>query len=77
MPELDGIGFLQVIRSYLRWSDLPVVILTAYADGDQADRARQLGVKSVFQKADYRLADLHMCVKEILKERKIECDHAG
>jgi len=28
MPEMDGAGFLQVIRSYLRLQSLPVVVLT-------------------------------------------------
>ena len=30
MPEMNGVEFLQVIRSYLRWSTLPVILLTAY-----------------------------------------------
>src|SRR3954467_9351151 len=47
MPEMSGIEFLQVIRSYLRWSTLPVVLLTAYPDGISLERAHELGVKMI------------------------------
>ena len=33
MPEMSGVEFLQVIRSYLRWSTVPVILLTAFAEG--------------------------------------------
>src|SRR5688500_9988292 len=39
MPEMDGIEFLQVIRSYLRWSTVPVILLTAYNHND--DRSEE------------------------------------
>lgn len=64
MPEMDGLTLLEVIRSYLRWSDLPVIIVTAYANDPSATRASQLGVKHVFSKANYRLEDLLARVRE-------------
>src|SRR4051812_17057579 len=44
MPEMDGITFLEVIRCYLRWSYLPVIVLSALSDGPMIDRAEQMGV---------------------------------
>lgn len=70
MPELDGVGFLQVIRSYLRWTTLPVVMLTAYPEGEQIDRARELGVRDVFRKSGYRLGDLRKCIDRIISEEE-------
>ena len=64
MPEMDGLTLLEVIRSYLRWSDLPVIIVTAYANDPSATRAAQLGVRHVFSKANYRLEDLLARVRE-------------
>lgn len=58
MPEMDGISLLEVLRSYLRWYNLPVVVLSAHANKKQLERARQLGVEHVFQKADFKLAEL-------------------
>ena len=58
MPELDGVGLLEVMRSYLRWHTLPVVIVSAHATGEEIERARRLGVRHVLHKANFRLEDL-------------------
>lgn len=58
MPFMDGISFLEVIRCYLRWQSLPVILLTAYADGPHIRRAHDLGVRRTFLKADYDLDEL-------------------
>src|SRR6185312_17503741 len=44
MPEMDGISFLEVIRCYLRWQSLPVILLTAYPDGPHIRRGVELGI---------------------------------
>src|SRR5438067_11840676 len=44
MPEMDGISLLEVMRSYLRWHKLPVILLSAHATSQEIDRARRLGV---------------------------------
>jgi CheY-like chemotaxis protein len=78
MPEMSGIEFLQVIRSYLRWSTLPVLMLTAYTDGPHIERARALQVRCVFDKSNYRLADLLQCVRDALTDPAASCgDLAG
>jgi CheY-like chemotaxis protein len=76
MPQMDGIGFLEVVRSYLRWKSLPVVLITAY-QGEHIDRAKELGVKAVFFKPDYRLEDLLLCIKNVIKDPDIDCASAG
>ncbi|MDB5330100.1 MAG: cheA [Phycisphaerales bacterium] len=65
MPEMDGLQFLEVIRSYLRWSHLPVVLLTAFADPAVLERVEELGVKHVFVKANYQMSELLACVEEL------------
>jgi len=58
MPKMDGISFLEVIRCYLRWQTLPVILLTAYPEGQHIKRAEQLGVKKIFLKSNYSLREL-------------------
>src|SRR5687768_4909773 len=58
MPGMDGIELLQILRSYLRWKDLPVIILTAHANEAQEDMVRYLGVRRVFRKANFKLSEL-------------------
>jgi CheY-like chemotaxis protein len=77
MPEMSGVEFLQVIRSYLRWSSLPVILLTAYPQGPHIDRARDLEVKRIFFKPDYQLDDLLRCVSQLMTDPSSECASAG
>ena len=65
MPEMDGITFLEVIRCYLRWSFLPIIVLTAVPEGVMTTRAEQLGVRRVFQKGNFRMSDLLAAVNEL------------
>jgi CheY-like chemotaxis protein len=73
MPEMDGIEFLQVIRSYLRWASVPVILLTAYDIGEHIDRAHALGVKMIYLKATYRLQDLLECVNRLASDPGGNC----
>lgn len=63
MPELDGVTFLEVLRCYLRWERIPVILLTAYPDDIQVRRAMGLGVVQLFAKSDYGLSELAACVE--------------
>ena len=64
LPEMDGVTFLDIIRSYLRWNRLPVILLTAYDTGAHIDRAQELGIRRIFLKANYELSDLLKTVNE-------------
>jgi CheY-like chemotaxis protein len=66
MPELDGIGLLEVLRSYLRWQSLPVIILSAHGSTAEIERAHALGVSHVFHKANFHLADLVAVVDKLV-----------
>jgi len=69
MPEMDGIALLEVLRSYLRWTNLPVVLLTAHANKQQIDRARELGARHVLHKAQFTLPDLLTAIEQSLPPR--------
>ena len=74
MPEMSGLEFLKVIRSYLRWSTLPVILLTAYPDDLPLERAHELGVKMIYVKTTYRMADLLECVQRLLADPTARCE---
>ena len=65
MPVMDGLSFLRVLRSYLRWHELPVVVVTAVPDGPELDMVRQQRVRRIFRKAEYQLPDLVAAVEQI------------
>ncbi len=64
MPEMDGVRFLEVMRSYLRWQTMPVILLTAYEQGPHINNASALDVRRIFYKAHFELSDLLAAVKE-------------
>ena len=65
MPEMDGVEFLGVLRSYYRGATLPVILLTALPDNVAVLRALKLGARHVFAKADFLLSDLAAKVREL------------
>ena len=70
MPEMDGITFLEVMRCYLRWESVPVILITGYPDDPRLVRAHKLGVKRVFTKADYKLQELTEEIDHLLAEQQ-------
>ena len=67
MPGMDGATFLGIMRNDKRRKHIPVIAVTALAEGPLATRVRALDVKRVFRKADYELSELvdtvqqHLC----------------
>ncbi len=47
MPELDGIGLVEALTSC---SDIPIIIMTAYASKDEAIKAMNLGASFFIEK---------------------------
>lgn len=76
MPDMDGISLLEVIRSYLRWQRLPVILITAYR-GPHVDRALELGVKNVFYKPDYKRTELLACIYGLASDPEYRCESTG
>lgn len=68
MPEMDGATFLQVLRSYLRWQDIPVIIVTALPAGPELDRAVRLGVREVLRKGTFTYDDLPAVISRSLPD---------
>lgn len=50
MPNLDGFGLLQKIRSHSRWCNLPFAILTSRHNQLHRQRAENLGANAYFNK---------------------------
>jgi CheY-like chemotaxis protein len=66
MPEMDGPSFLEVVRSYLRLQNLPVILLTAVSEGPMLERARAAGVNSVLVKGTATFDDVKRAIEELI-----------
>ena len=77
MPELDGFGFLRLLRTRPEWYDIPVVVLTA--KDVTADDFRQLAGQAdrVVQKAGLSFSDLSAMLKTLYGVDPAEPHHSG
>lgn len=66
MPEMDGAGLLEVLRSYLRLQSLPVVVLTGLPDSPLVERARHLRVNAILVKSKAAPDDILQAVAQEL-----------
>ena len=64
MPEMDGISFLRVLRSYLRWDHVPVFIWTAYPESSACVCAESLGASCIFPKAQLNFAQIKSVIDQ-------------
>ena len=67
MPQMDGIMFLEVVRSYLRLQHIPVLIMTAYPESPDLSRAQALGVRGTFAKGE---GDFNKLLDAVEREAK-------
>lgn len=51
MPEMDGIECLRHLREDPRYSQMPIIMMTALSDDDHQRRARELGANDYLVKA--------------------------
>ena len=64
MPLMDGVSFLEVVRSYLHFDSLPVVVVTGMEDDPKLDRMRQLGINGTLIKGKATVQE----IKRVLEE---------
>ena len=66
MPQMDGGGLLEVLRSYLRLQSLPVIVLTGLPDSPMVERARHLRVNAILLKGKATPDDVLKAVRDEL-----------
>lgn len=71
MPEMDGLTLVETIRS--RYSDIPVILMTAHGSEDLAVRALQRGAASYVPKRDLARA-LAETVRSVLSVLAVRSD---
>ena len=64
MPEMSGVELLEIIRSYLRLQNLPVVVVTAYPESAAVQRAKRLKVRHVLAKSKFTPEEMLKAVEE-------------
>src|SRR6266481_2992020 len=69
MPEMDGFAVVAALQKEPRWSDIPVIVVTA-RDLDAEDRRRlNSGVQSVLVKETFRPAELVERIRQLARSK--------
>lgn len=63
MPEMDGPGLLEILRSYLRLHAIPVVVWTGAGPGPVVEKARKMGVNAIFFKPSATFEQLRAAIE--------------
>lgn len=58
MPDLDGVGLLEIIRRTPEWANLPVIVITAFSTNDRKSTALKLGAAHCLTKAEFSIRQL-------------------
>ena len=66
MPEMDGAGLLEIMRSYLRLQSVPVIVWTGLPDSPLVDRARYLKINDILVKSKATFDDVLQAVEMAL-----------
>jgi CheY-like chemotaxis protein len=66
MPVMDGPSLLEILRSYLRLQALPVIVMTALAEGPMVERARHMKVNAMLVKGKATLEEILQAVTQEL-----------
>ena len=70
MPGMDGFDFLRAVRGIPRWTDLPVIVFTAFYNDQMHTGLRLLGVNDVFSKGQTDFDVLISRISEITGEKR-------
>lgn len=66
MPRMDGAALLAVAQPYLRRESVPVIVFSAYVEGQVAEELRAIGVSEVLTKGRTGLTQLVEAVERNL-----------
>src|SRR5207245_2683601 len=70
MPGMDGFDFLRALRGVPKWTDLPVIVFTAFYHDQMHTGLRLLGVNDVFSKGQTDFDVLINRISEITGEER-------
>ena len=68
MPRADGVALVHMVRQ--RHGNIPIVMLSGVAEGEDVDRAREAGVDAFFGKADFKEGGLAEKLRELIEIRR-------
>jgi CheY-like chemotaxis protein len=70
LKGMDGLVFLEKIKSNSKWKNIPVVVVSNSASPDKVNSMLALGANKYLLKAEYRLDQIINTVKELVQDKE-------
>jgi len=70
MPRMNGVAFMEALRSLPRYREIPVIGVTGVSDTSQLARLRQLGVNTILHKVRFTYDGLVAEIRHQLAARE-------
>jgi len=68
MPVMDGLAFLSVVRSYIRFKHTPILVMTGIDDDAVLSEVEGFGVAQILRKGQFEFADIRRAIEQIEKD---------
>lgn len=68
LKDMNGLAFMQQIKSNKKWEDIPVLVVSNSASPEKVTNMLGLGAKKYILKAEYRLDQIIDIIKEFIEE---------
>lgn len=70
LPGMDGMEFLEKMRSHEEWKQIPVIVVSVTMSQDKINRAFELNVVDYIVKSQYRIEDIITKINDFFAEKK-------
>lgn len=69
LKDMNGLAFMQQVRENPKWANIPVIVLSNSASPEKVTNMLALGAKKYLLKAEYRLDEIIVIIRELIKEK--------
>lgn len=66
LKDMDGLGFMNALKSNPQWKDIPVIVVSNSATTNKVSSMLALGAKKYILKAEYRLEDIIKTIRDLV-----------
>ena len=77
LKDMNGLAFMQSIKSNPKWANIPVVVVSNSASPEKVHNMLALGAKKYILKAEYRLDEIINMMMGMISETSQESSDAG
>lgn len=71
LKDMNGLGFMQTLKSNPKWANIPVLVVSNSASPDKVNTMLGLGAKKYILKAEHRLDEIIVMIKDFIQDPEV------